>query len=64
MSGQQKRYTEKGELYFVAKRGMMVEAVIMPSVPDRKELLEQLGRITAQLAAQVDTEDTLAEPNA
>ena len=51
------RYTKKGELYFVAKAGMMVEAVILPLNIKAKELLERMTQITDMLKAQVEQED-------
>lgn len=52
------RYDPEARLYFVAKSGMLVEAVIMPSKPDAKELLDNLNKITRELTAQVETEET------
>ena len=54
------RYTESGELYLVAKSGMMVEAVVLPEnmSGDRgKNLLESLQQITEMMAAQLGEED-------
>ena len=51
------RYTDKGELYFVAKAGMMVEAVILPLNIKAKELLERMTQITDMLKAQAEQED-------
>lgn len=51
------RYTEAGDLYFVAKDGMMVEAVISPVPVDKKELLKRMAAITAQLKADAETEE-------
>ena len=48
------RYTNKGTLYFVAKSGMMVEAVIMPESIDSKTLLERMTQITEMLRAQAE----------
>ena len=51
------RYTKSGELYFVAKSGMMVEAVIRPEEVKLKELLEQMTKITTLLEAQAGQEE-------
>lgn len=55
------RYTESGELYLVAKSGMMVEAVVIPEnmSGDRgKNLLESLQQITEMMAAQLKEDET------
>lgn len=55
------RYTESGELYLVAKSGMMVEAVVIPEnmSGDRgKNLLESLQKITEMMAAQLEEDET------
>lgn len=51
------RYTESGELYLVAKSGMMVEAVVIPenmSGERGKNLLDSLKKITEMMAAQLE----------
>ena len=53
------RYTKSGELYLVAKSGMMVEAVVLPEnmSGDRgKNLLEHLQKITEMMAVQMEEE--------
>lgn len=55
------RYTKSGDLYLVAKSGMMVEAVVLPEnmSGDRgKNLLEHLQQITEMMAAQLGEEET------
>ncbi len=55
------RYTESGELYLVAKSGMMVEAVVMPEnmSGDRgKNLLDSLRKIVEIMAAQLEEDET------
>ena len=55
------RYTKSGDLYLVAKSGMMVEAVVIPEdmSGDRgKNLLEHLRQITEMMAAQLGEEET------
>ena len=54
------RYTKSGDLYLVAKSGMMVEAVVLPedmSGDHGKNLLESLKQITKMMAAQLGEED-------
>ena len=51
------RYTNEGNLYFVAKDGMMVEAVILPLNIKAKELLERMEQITDLLKAQAANEE-------
>lgn len=51
------RYDKRNELYFVAKSGMMVEAVIRPEKVKLKALLERMNQITTLLAAQAAVEE-------
>lgn len=54
------RYTKSGELYLVAKSGMMVEAVVIPEnmSGDRgKNLLESLKKIAVMMAAQLEEDE-------
>ena len=53
------RYTDKGELYFAMKDGMMLEALVFPYRLDKEQGAELLGTITKiqkELQARVDAE--------
>ena len=47
------RYTRSGRLYFVAKDGMLVEAVIMPAALKEEELAATLGTIFTELEQKI-----------
>ena len=53
------RYTRNGQLYIVAKSGMIVQAVILPVKLEEngKKLMERLTAIIGMLKAQVEQED-------
>ena len=50
------RYTRKGDLYFVAKDGMLVEALIFPAQIKEEELAATLGQICDQLDVKLEQE--------
>lgn len=51
------RYTRSGRLYFVAKDGMLVEAVIMPAALKEEELAATLGTIFTELEQKIGGPD-------